>query len=203
MNKIVIDKLVELIDEGKSIDREVFAERWERRVQIILNEAFDSGIGVKFCEIDGDLYNRLTEKIGFLESIVISPREASNDVSDTAPNSNILNNIEIIKNLCNRFHLVAKQLCSRYSNRETLVIKDEYDTQDLLHALLRLYFDDIRPEEWTPSYAGSCSRVDFLLKEEQLIIEVKKTRKNLKSKQIGEELLIDMQRYQKHPDCKF
>jgi hypothetical protein len=24
--------------------------------------------------------------------------------------------------------------------------------QDLLHTILKLHFDDIRPEEWTPSY---------------------------------------------------
>ena len=40
-----------------------------------------------------------------------------------------------------------------------------------------LYFDDIRAEEWTPSYAGKCARVDFLLKNEKIVIEVKKTRK--------------------------
>ena len=56
-------------------------------------------------------------------------------------------------------------------------IKDEYDVQDLLNALLRLNFDDVRPEEYTPSYAGSSTRVDFLLKKEKIVIEVKKTRK--------------------------
>ncbi len=59
------------------------------------------------------------------------------------------------------FHLVANQLKTRHSNRESLVISDEYDVQDLLHALLHIYFDDIRPEEWTPNYAGGSSRVDF------------------------------------------
>jgi hypothetical protein len=34
------------------------------------------------------------------------------------------------------------------------VLKDEYDVQDLLYALLRIFFDDVRPEEWTPSFAG-------------------------------------------------
>lgn len=107
-----------------------------------------------------------------------------------------------VNQICYRFHLVAKQLRSRYSDRDTLVVEDEYDTQDLLHALLHIYFDDIRPEEWTPSYAGGCSRVDFLLKNEEIIVEVKKTRASLKSKQIGEQLIVDIQRYQAHPNCK-
>ena len=35
-----------------------------------------------------------------------------------------------------------------------------------------------------------------------IIIEVKKTRKTLKAKQIGEQLIVDIQRYQAHPNCK-
>jgi len=66
--------------------------------------------------------------------------------------------------LTKRFHKIARQIRNRHSNRPTIFIEDEYDVQDLFHALLTLCFEDIRPEEWTPSYAGSSSRMDFLLK---------------------------------------
>ena len=86
--------------------------------------------------------------------------------------------VEKIKNLFLKFHDVARQLLERRNEnknpRSTLRIKDEYDVQDLLHGLLKIYFDDIRPEEWNPSYAGSSKRSDFLLKEEKIVIEVKK-----------------------------
>ncbi len=91
---------------------------------------------------------------------------------------------------------------SRYKKRATLEINDEYDVQDLFHSLLNLHFDDIRREESNPSYAGTNSRSDFLLKPEQTIIEIKKTREALKNKQLGEELTLDIQKYQAHPDCK-
>ena len=110
--------------------------------------------------------------------------------------------INLVKDICTRFHQVAKQIRRRYNNRPTLDIEDEYDVQNLLHALLRLYFDDVRAEEWTPSYAGNASRMDFLLKQEQIVIEVKKTRKGLHAKEIGEELIIDIVKYKKHQDCK-
>ena len=100
-----------------------------------------------------------------------------------------------------RFHSVAIQLQKRYAQRATLVVKDEYDVQDLLHSLLNLHFDDIRPEEWTPSYAGKAARVDFLLKPERVVIEVKKTRQGLDATKLGDELIIDTARYAKHPDC--
>jgi len=104
--------------------------------------------------------------------------------------------------LLNKFHNVSRQLRSRYSDRNTLDLTDEYDVQDLLHALLKIYFDDIRPEEWCPSYAGKSSRMDFLLKSEKIVLEVKMTRANLKDKEIGSQLIEDIARYKEHPDCK-
>lgn len=111
---------------------------------------------------------------------------------------NVLNMVEKI---CQKFHVAARQLRNRHSDRPTLEITDEYDVQDLLHSYLRLHFDDVRSEEWTPSYAGSSSRTDFLLKSERIVIEVKKTRNGLGDRKLGEELLIDREKYQSHPDC--
>ncbi|HTC95964.1 MAG TPA: hypothetical protein VK699_21155 [Terriglobales bacterium] len=109
---------------------------------------------------------------------------------------------DAIELLCFRFHTVAEQLRHRHDNRSTLNVNDEYDVQDLLHALLRIYFDDVRPEEWTPSYAGKSSRMDFLLPEEELVVEVKKTRLGLGAKELGSELIEDIARYRVHPNCK-
>lgn len=100
-----------------------------------------------------------------------------------------------------RFHKVARQLRNRHASRKTLEIEDEYDVQDLLHSLLHIYFDDIRDEEWTPSYAGSSARVDFLLKNEKVLVEVKKTRQGLTDKELGNQLIEDIERYKIHPDC--
>ena len=110
--------------------------------------------------------------------------------------------LQRVETICRRFHLVARQLRARHSNRQTLEVEDEHDVQDLIHALLRLDFDDIRDEEWTPSYAGAASRVDFLLKNEFVVVEVKRARRGLVDKEIGEQLIIDIARYQAHPDCR-
>lgn len=103
--------------------------------------------------------------------------------------------------LLNNFHKVARQLQRRHSNRSTLKIFDEYDVQDLLHSLLKIHFGDIRIEEWTPSYAGKSSRMDFILKDLGVIIEVKKTRKGLGDKELGDQLIIDKERYKDYPNC--
>lgn len=107
-----------------------------------------------------------------------------------------------LENLFEKFHVVANQLKRRYDGRETLIVKDEYDVQDLLEALFKLFFSDVRPEEWCPSYAGSTKRMDFLLKESEIVVEVKMTRKGLDDKKLGEQLIIDIDNYKQHPNCK-
>lgn len=110
--------------------------------------------------------------------------------------------IDIVRRLCERFPLYVRQMQKRHASRESVVVQDEYDVQDLLHALLVLHFSDVRPEEWTPSYGGTNTRMDFLLKAEQVVIEVKMTRKGLDQKKILEELAVDKMRYRSHPDCR-
>jgi len=113
--------------------------------------------------------------------------------------------VELVRTLCSRFHLFALQVQKRHGSRPTISFEDEYDVQDALHALLRLHFDDVRSEEWTPSYAGNASRTDFLLKREQVVVETKITRtrsRMLDQKEITNQLIIDARRYQTHPDCK-
>ena len=44
--------------------------------------------------------------------------------------------------------------------------------------------------------------MDFLLKGVKLVVELKKTRPGLGDKEVGEELLVDIAKYQKHPDCE-
>lgn len=64
-----------------------------------------------------------------------------------------------------------------------------------MHGVLQLHFDGVRPEEWTPSYAGNSSRVDFYLPRERVVVEAKMTRPGLGQKEIVNQLLIDVARY--------
>lgn len=113
-----------------------------------------------------------------------------------------LEKVKVLETVFKNFHKMVRKIRERYDNRNTLDINDEYDVQDLLFATLQLFFDDIRKEEWTPSYAGNSSRVDFLLKKEKIVIEVKKTRASMKDKDLGEQLIIDIAKYKVHPDCE-
>jgi REase_DpnII-MboI len=129
----------------------------------------------------------------------LTPPNKLNSDENVASSSSAL---EQVVEICNNFHKVVKQLRSRHDKRPTLEVNDEYDVQDLLHSLLHLHFVDVRPEECTPSNAAQCSRIDFLLKKESIVIEVKKTRNALTAKEVSSELIQDIHRYQSHPDCK-
>lgn len=104
-----------------------------------------------------------------------------------------------VVSLCRRFPLFVERLQARQRNRAALEVQDEYDVQDLLHAILNLHFDDVRPEECTPSYAANASRVDFLLPGERIVIEAKMTRANLGQRDIVDQLIIDRARYETAP----
>ena len=107
-----------------------------------------------------------------------------------------------VETICRNFHKFCNQLGKRYDKRQTIIVSDEYDVQDLLHSIFKLHFSDVRAEEYTPSYAGGASRIDFLLADEEIAVEVKKTRAALKDKHIGEQLIVDTGRYSVHPKCK-
>ncbi|MBO7048115.1 MAG: hypothetical protein J6W62_04320 [Spirochaetia bacterium] len=141
-------------------------------------------------DIDG-VQAQLKTLVDLIENEYIDINVAQNDPSG-----------KVVEQIFDRFHKVVRQLRTRYDNRETICVSDEYDVQDVLHALLVLFFDDVRTEEWTPSYAGGAVRMDFLLKEIQAVIEVKKTRKSMSAKDLGEQLIIDIEKYKTHPDCK-
>jgi len=180
-----LDELNRIIAEGKKIQHEAFKDMRlieDTKVKSQVSGAMTAGQDAKLREISAvtdKLLSRLSQ--GIEENV--QP-------------------ILILEKLFNRFHQVARQLRSRHNGRPILDVSDEYDVQDLLHSLLKLYFDDIRPEEWTPSYAGSSSRMDFLLKDEQLVVEVKKTRDTLRDKLLGDQLIVDITKYKEHPDCK-
>jgi hypothetical protein len=121
---------------------------------------------------------------------------------DVVPKSRANDAIGTVNLICRRFHAVAVQLLNRRQKRPTLTISDEYDVQDLMHALLRLHFEDVRTEEPTPSFGGGAARMDFLLKNEQIVVEAKMTRSDLRDKGLFDELIQDVARYKNHSDCK-
>lgn len=109
---------------------------------------------------------------------------------------------ELLDRIVRGLRRAMHPLTHRRKGVQPLTFSNEYDVQDLLHAQLRPWISDIRPEEFTPSYAGSSTRMDFLLPAHKLVIETKIVRDRAHAKRIGDELIIDIEHYRRHPDCK-
>ena len=173
---------------------------WKTKVIVFLNSFLKEQTEIKDVFIKANRADYATAEI-CVRTLEDVKEYVEKDFFDREKDSEIDTEV-ILERIFMRFYKIARQLRNRHDNRQTLSIEDEYDVQDLLHALLHLYFDDIRPEEWTPSYAGKSARVDFLLKNEKTVIEVKKTRHGLADKEVGDQLIIDVDRYKGHPDCE-
>lgn len=108
--------------------------------------------------------------------------------------------LDILRRVCARFHLVARQLRLRKEYRPTLEITDEYDLQDLFYALLRLQFDEVGTEEWTPDYANGARRTSYLLDWDRTVVVVKQTRSGLTTKDLAEQVKSDAAYYAARPN---
>jgi hypothetical protein len=113
----------------------------------------------------------------------------------------LLDSVHVVCHIAHRLRIVQRQLAKRHSRRASISLNDEYDFQDLTHGLLRLFFDDVRAEKWTPDYAGGSSRIDFVLPVCRLGIELKHA-KILTKKKVGDQLLIDIARYKKETSVR-
>jgi hypothetical protein len=166
---------------------------------------FDISEGVKTQRLKTSFYDHglaslheaMMDAIGTLGWI--APKTKATKPTATASDPPL---IPILHGMLRRFDRYARQLTRRHGDRAGITISDEYDVQDILHALLRSLTNDVRAEEVAPSYAGASSRLDFLLKKEQIVIEVKLASEKLRDKDVGEQLIVDIKRYAAHPDCK-
>ncbi len=94
----------------------------------------------------------------------------------------------------------ARPLVFRRRSRTGLEVNDEYDIQDLVEHMLRLLYSDVRPEEPTPTSAGSSSRMDFFIREGRTVVEAKVARMGHTHRQIKTELLVDFNDYATRSD---
>lgn len=109
---------------------------------------------------------------------------------------------ELLKRIIKGLPRAMYPLKNRRRGKPNIAFGDEYDVQDLFNVLLQPWVKDVRPEEYTPSYAGTSTRMDFLLQEYRIVCEIKFVRDATHARKIGDELTIDIAHYRKHPGCE-
>jgi len=153
-------------------------------------------------------HKRIDRKIKWFKELARRVDNHFPQAGESVPNpisSETHSAVDKVDLLCSRFHAVVNQLNQPKRGNKSpshSSVKSEYDVQELLHALLWIFFTDVRREDPVPQRAGASSRTDFVLKREAIIVEVKKTRSNLRDNEIGKELIVDIERYKARNDCK-
>lgn len=142
------------------------------------------------CE--GDLYDRLHEEF---EAIWRASSGAIPGSNDSAPAATRRDALEVVVTVCRNFQRAVSQLAT------SMDMVDEASVVRLLAALLRPHFDSVLSEEPTPWTAGRGGRLDLLLPEDAIGIEVKLARSGESPKHLFDELLLARERYHAHPNC--
>lgn len=109
--------------------------------------------------------------------------------------------LHLIRKVCHRFHAVARQLRLRRDYRATLEVEDDHDLQDLLCALLKLEFDEVATDEWTPPYTEGVPRTTLLVNRDQIAVVAKKTRAGLTTKELADQVAADTAYYRAQGRC--
>jgi len=119
-------------------------------------------------------------------------------VVESTPDQDPLN---LIRKVCLRFHSVARQLRLRKDYRPTLEVDDDHDLQDLLCALLKVEFDEVATDEWTPPYTGGAPRTTLLVNRDQIAIVAKKTGPGVTTKELADQVAADSAYYRAQGRC--
>jgi hypothetical protein len=103
----------------------------------------------------------------------------------------------LVEQVCRRLPQAARVLASRSrAGRAPFMTQDEYDVQDLLHALLRAYLKYSVQEDPLPKVAGvKAGRADLAIEELGTLIEVKYLRGPQDQKRLFEEFSQDLVLY--------
>lgn len=173
---------------GEYISGEAY-EQWLVYCARYLQNIYDNDSQVeRFVKVaeraNGNDVKHFNTLISILKAIEQIPKRDNGETIDN-----------LLKKIFMNFHRCARSILNRHKDRNTIEINDEYDVQDLLEAILRLFVEDVRPEDYVPSYAGGNSRTDFYLPKYDMYIETKMTRDGLKDKEVGEQLIVDIARY--------
>jgi hypothetical protein len=112
--------------------------------------------------------------------------------------------VEVVLDVCRRLPQVARVLANRSrKGKPPYEVIDEYDAQDLLHAVLRGYLSYSVQEDPLPKVGGArSSRADISIEELGILIELKYARGPTDQKRVVEEFSQDLVLYARWPHLK-
>jgi len=150
-----------------------------------------SNISKALQNYDGPLEK---QQDGSLKFRFPSGTDSSGVITSSTPRTD-----ELLVRICERFHRATAHLARRRKGKHNIDFNDEYDVQDVFGTVIKSYYSDVRDEEWSGSYAGNASRIDYVISDIQTAAELKRARPK---QAIADELTLDIARYAKNPDVR-
>jgi hypothetical protein len=125
-----------------------------------------------------------------LESVLLKTRYVNKSSED------------IIRDILNNFpNAIQKIIANRRSGHPVFKIEDEYDVQDILYVVLKSIFPNLRDEDPIPKVGGKSTKIDLILRGEEILIEVKMIKKTDSNEvHFIEQLKVDFESYH---ECKW
>lgn len=116
-----------------------------------------------------------------------------------------LSAIEIIRQVLKEFGNSVKKITqNRRKGHDEFKINDEYDVQDLLYVILKPLFPKLIDEDPNQKVGGVSNKIDLIIREEKILIEVKMIKESdTNEKKFIEELKIDFESYHSNPHLEF
>ncbi|OHB60277.1 MAG: hypothetical protein A2167_02310 [Planctomycetes bacterium RBG_13_46_10] len=105
----------------------------------------------------------------------------------------------ISKNVFDLLFNYMREAVIDFEKRSESKFKDEPELQNFIYSVLRAMFMSVEFEDPTEKMCGKFNRLDFVLKDHKIIIEIKYVRDKTHAKKISEELSVDYLRYKQSP----
>lgn len=136
--------------------------------------------------------DRFASNIRRQEEILLLARESDQASQPAKQLGHLAKHIEHLGDL-------ISSLGRRYNNRPPFNVEDEYDLQDLLDGVLRLFDRDVEREDFAPKVSGTGSRLDWSLRTLGIAVEAKFCRRRDSQRKVRDELLADLATFRSHP----
>lgn len=109
---------------------------------------------------------------------------------------------EVVRDVLNNFsNAIQKIISGRRLNHPDFKIEDEYDVQDISYVILKSIFPNLREEDPIPKVGAKSTKIDLILREEKILIEVKMIKvKDSNETHFIEQLKVDFESYH---ECKW
>lgn len=145
-----------------------------------------------------DLNNAL-QAVTAITEIDVQLQILLEDIESTLLNIRYINKSadEVVREILNNFsNAIQKIIKNRRKDHPNFEIGDEYDVQDILYVIVKSIFPNLRDEDAIAKVGAKTTKIDLIIREERILVEVKMIKKKDSNEtHFIEQLKVDFESY--------